>query len=336
MRLAFVSLFGLLVGCGGGDGVSINSDQNNFCQQIADVACHNMYQCCTEGEIEQALNVSEPRTENQCRDDMQLACLRGAGNTLIDSIKAGRVTFDSQRMNDCLNAIVAPDSTCASVVATLPWKEACMNSAFVGTVATGGSCFFNHDCAGAPDSFCGPDQKCKQKPTAGFPCGTGCASQYYCVNGMCASKLAAGAPCQSTSQCAENLFCDLDATPMPVCAAKAGGGAACTSNLGCISGTCTPGQCKGTNSSCFKSTDCYSHCANSTISCTQSYQCATGTCMVGGNACTSNTNCTLTNDVCVFPVLCVPGECIGDPPVCTAAQYTVDYCDGTLTALPLL
>jgi hypothetical protein len=37
----------------------------------------------------------------------------------------------------------------------------------------------------------------------------------------------------------------------------------------------------------------------------------------------------------VFPVLCLPGDCVGEP-ICTAAQYSVDYCSNTISALPLL
>jgi hypothetical protein len=338
MRLAFVTGCALLVACGGGGNVDVSANQDNFCTEIAEVACHNFYQCCSEGEIEDLLGVSEPRTEGQCRDDLELFCARGMGNSLLDSIKEGRVTFDSARMNDCLNSLIAPEDSCATVVDAVPWKEACMETAFVGTVATGGNCFFSHDCAGAPDSFCGPKQKCEQKPTAGFPCGTGCASQFFCgPSGTCVAKGAMGAPCTSADSCQKDLYCDFVTNPsMPVCSTKVPGGSACTGNDSCASGTCIPGRCMGTNSICYTDTNCGSHCANSTLSCTTSSQCSSGTCSVGGNTCTSDLSCTSgTGDMCVFPVLCVPGDCVGDP-VCTAAITTVDYCDGFVSSLPVL
>ncbi len=335
MRVAcLASVLALVVGCGGDDGVSINASENNVCDEIAEVACHNLYQCCAEGEIEDFLGVSEPRTEVQCREDVRRLCERRTG-TLNDSLDAGRVSFNAQLMNDCLGAIVAPQDTCATVVSVLPWTAACMNFAWVGTVATGGSCFFAHDCADEPDSFCGPNQKCQQKPTAGFPCGTGCASGFYCASGICQAKLAAGAPCSSTSQCGTDLFCDFEATPMPICTAEAAGGSTCRSNAGCVSGTCIPGQCMGTSSGCFDDTDCSSRCADDGSFCSTSASCALGTCSVGGNSCSSNSNCVAgSGDTCVFPVLCLPGDCIGDP-VCTAATITVDYCTGALDVLPL-
>jgi hypothetical protein len=338
MRLAFVSLFGLLVGCGD-ENINVAATQDNFCAEIAEVACHNMYQCCSEGEIENLLNVSEPRTEIQCREDLTLFCERGSGNALADSIKNNRVTFDATRMNDCLDTLVAPEGTCGAVVAELPWKTACMESAFAGTVATGGTCYFQHDCQGAPaNAYCAPNQKCTQKPTAGFPCSTAtpCADAFYCLNGICQTKLAAGAPCTSTSQCQTDLFCDFDALPMPVCTAKAPGGSPCNSAQGCSSGTCIPGTCMGTSQNCYRDTDCLSRCADDGTYCTTSATCALGTCSVGGNSCSSATNCTAgSGDTCVFPVLCLPGDCVGDP-ICTAAIYQVDYCDDTFAPLPLL
>lgn len=329
-----MSVLGLLAACGGDDGVSINASEDTFCDEIAEVACYNLYQCCTEGEIESFLDVSEPRTETQCREDVRRICDRRSG-TLVDSILAGRVTFDAARMNDCLNALVAPEDTCATVVTAVPWEEACMETAWVGAVPLDGSCFFAHDCAGAPDNFCAPNQRCTAKPTAGFPCGSGCASDFYCANGICQAKLAEGAPCLSSSQCEEDLFCDQTALPMPICTAKAPGGSACGSNAGCESGTCIPGQCMGTTAQCYRDTDCNSRCADDGSFCSTSADCALGTCSVGGNACASDSNCVSgAGDTCVFPVLCLPGDCIGDP-VCTAKTLTVDYCTGALNQLPL-
>ena len=61
--------------------------------------------------------VTEPRTENQCREDYTRSCDRNA-QELNDSIKAGRVNLDAARLNDCLNAVLAPGS---SVSTALPW-----------------------------------------------------------------------------------------------------------------------------------------------------------------------------------------------------------------------
>jgi len=331
MRIALIAVLGVVVGCGD-DGVSVGTNEDNFCDEIADVVCHNIYQCCTESEIESYLDLSEPRTELQCREDVARRCDRQAPD-IRDSLAAGRVQFDAARLNDCLNAVVAPDGTCSQVVTELPWKEACAEAPWVGTVQTMGTCFFNHDCAGYPDSFCGPDQKCKAKPTAGFPCGTGCASDYYCVSttGTCAQKGTAGAPCAGTNHCAKDLYCDFNATPSPVCAAKQGGGAACRDDLACLSSDCVPGQCMGQSAgfTCFDDSDCDSVCANNPFqTCDAAEDCSPGNCSISGTSCTTSLPCAGgTGDNCVYPVMCTPATCVGEP-VCTSQTLVADYCYG--------
>ena len=341
MRISFLAILMLAVGCGGSGSVNVDADEDNVCGEIAEVACHNLYQCCAEGEIEDFLGVSEPRTELQCRDDIEVICERRAG-TLAFSIQEGRVRFDKELMNTCLDALVAPDNTCVSVVSKLPWVDACMNSAWIGTVAVDQTCLFAHDCAGGADAFCAPNQKCKMLPTAGFPCAAGaCASQFFCMTGVCAPRVAAGAMCTSTAQCQKDLFCDTTVSPA-VCAAKAPGGAACTSDFGCQSNDCIPGQCMGTTQTCFTDTQCGSRCANNpNRSCATSANCGAGNCQTAGTCCglecpinpTVFQNCP-TGDTCVFPVQCLPGDCIGDP-VCTVATFDVDWCTDPLSQLPL-
>jgi hypothetical protein len=153
--------------------------------------------------------------------------------------------------------------------------------------------------------------------------------------GVCQARLGVGSPCTSTSACQDELFCDTTVTPMPLCAARQTGGEACTSDLACESGNCVPGQCMGTFIECYTDMQCGSRCADDGSICTTSAQCATGTCSVSGTSCSSDANCLGgAGDTCVFPVLCLPGDCIGDP-VCTARTLTVDYCTGALSALPL-
>jgi len=335
MRVALIAVLGLVVGCGD-DTVNVSTSDENFCSQIAEVICHNMYQCCTEAEIEGRLDVTEPRTELQCREDIEVRCDRGAAD-VRDSLKAGRATFDPNRLNDCLNAILAPTDVCAEVVTETPWKLACKDSPWVGTVATGGTCFFNIDCAGGVDSFCGPDQKCKAKPTAGFPCGSGCASDFYCApNATCAAKVALGGPCPTFNACQTDLYCDQNGTPFivtdDVCAAKGGGGVACNTDNGCISNDCVPGQCQGQSASftCFSDLDCDGHCGDDGSFCDADSDCGFGTCQVSGATCSEFSPCQMTTpydstNICHYTVQCLPGDCIGDP-VCTAQTLIADYC----------
>lgn len=329
-RIAITYL--LVAGCGG-DGLDINANQDNVCSEIAKVACHNMYQCCSEAEIEDFLGVSEPRTEEQCHFDVTVICERNLA-TLDWSIAEGRASFDAAVMNACLDALVAPEGICASVESALPWAEACMNAAWVGTVADGGECYYSYECAGA-DSYCNAGRTCASLPGDGQPCSPqGCASGLFCNAGTCDALLTAGSPCTSNFQCDAGLFCDFDAVT-PVCAALRAPGDACTSNSMCASFQCLPGTCSGTNQTCYANDDCFGHCEDDNSFCFDASDCGNGTCSVNNVPCQSDFDCTGgVGDVCNFTTLCLPAECLGDP-VCGEAFFTVDYCDDALVALPL-
>lgn len=329
MRVALISVFGLLATACGEDGVSVSTSESNFCDEIAEVGCHNVYQCCTEGEIEGYLGVQDPRTELQCREDIKVRCERKYFG-VVDSIREGRVSFDSAKLDACLRAFVAPDGVCSDLAMEVPWTEVCKENPFVGQVAIGGTCLFSYDCAGSPkDTFCGTDQKCKAKPTAGFPCQSGqCANGFYCAsnNNTCAPRVALGAPCTQSNQCADNLFCDFAATT-PVCAEPKAGGEMCTSDAGCKSDQCVPGQCVGGNQfdTCYKDADCDKRCGGTGQICSVPSDCGNGTCTNFGTSCNQFTTCP-SGSTCVYTTDCVATKCEGTP-VCTLEYVGVDYCE---------
>lgn len=234
-----------LLGCGGG-GVDISTDQNNVCDQVAEVACHNAYQCCSEGEIERLLNVTDPRSENECRSDISRRCIRSIA-ALDYGIDQKHVRFDSKIMNDCLNSLVAPGDTCATLASALPWTEACMNSAWIGLVEDSGACLSSAECA-SKDSFCGANQTCIARPTEGQACNfstgvTGCASGFFCLGGTtCRAQAAAGGACTSLSGCLDGLFCDTTTLP-GACAPLRAPGETCTNSAACTSAQCNLGTC---------------------------------------------------------------------------------------------
>lgn len=324
-----------LVACGGGVDVSTNAD--NVCSEVAEVACHDLYRCCAEGEIERFLGVSDPRTEPQCKEDVTRTCARKIA-PLDEAISAKRVKFDSGTMNHCLESLVAPDDACATVETALPWTEACMNKAWVGLVADGGQCFQSFECA-SKDSVCAPNQTCVAKATAGQPCGQfGCATGLYCQNltgaPTCQPQLAEGQPCTSTTQCQEKLFCDtFSATP--TCVAPKDGGQTCTSSTGCKSADCLTGTCAGSTTQCASSASCGRKCTNTGLTCTVDSTCGNGTCSV-----TTAMMCNLTGmncpvgEFCNFPPRCQPVECTGR--VCSQSQLVVDYCTNAISEISSL
>src|ERR1041384_2032170 len=261
--------------CGGDDGgsrPSVSTSEDTVCDAVADVACFNMFQCCSEGEIEAALHVSDPRTESECRDDVRAICERQKA-TIDFSVKNNRVTFDAKVMNACLQAFVAPDDgTCATIAAMLPWAEPCLESAWTGTVATGGACDFQIECA--QDNVCNSGRICTALPTGGMAWVNGaCAGGLYCNAGTCRPQVAEGGVCASTIQCQKGFFCDTSA-PTSTCTKLHPIGEKCTGAATCApGGTCLPGTCAGTTATCFTNTGCTAHCANSNVACTVGFAC---------------------------------------------------------------
>lgn len=339
MRHKFVIAFLFMAACGGDGKPQIGANKDNVCSQIASVTCYNLYQCCSEGQIESFLRVSDPRTEAECITDVTRLCDQQIG--LVDaSIKAGRVTFDSAAMNACLKALVAPDGTCSSVGSMLPWTTACMNPAWVGTVAAGGMCTHGFECANPTSAYCAPNQVCTALPTEGMPCAvaggvTECASGFFCGGGTCHAQVAAGGMCNSNQQCQKGNFCN-NAQPR-VCEAVHSAGQACTGSASCQSNQCLPGVCSGTTASCFTSADCQfngGHCSNNpNMFCNTDGTCGAGTCSVGGTACTAQAQCTGAGNTCVFPNTCILSTCTGNI-VCADTQVEADYCTNAVTAIP--
>jgi hypothetical protein len=330
MRARLIAI-AFLFGCGG-SGVDISTNQDNVCDQVAEVACHNLYQCCSEGEIEKFLAVSDPRTESECRVDFSRRCARSIAS-LDFGISQKHLKFDAKTMNTCLDALLAPSSTCATIESALPWTDACMDSAWVGLVDDGGDCLSKAECA-SKDSFCSSSQKCTALPGDGQPCGAfGCATGTFCSAGTCRAQVAAGAACTSSIQCLKGLFCDVVAMPA-ACAPLRAPGETCTADATCTSNHCNPGTCAGSTTQCLTKNSCSSRCANSNNFCITDGDCAPGTCSMTPTQCTAGNPCVGVGNTCVFPVKCNPAECVGDV-VCAEPHVVVDYCQGALNDLPV-
>jgi hypothetical protein len=331
MRAAIAwGVFVVVTGCGG-NGPDISTTQDNVCDQVASVACFDMYQCCAEGEIERFLGVSDPRTIDQCHEDVQTLCERQLAQINF-SVKNKHLKFDSKIMNDCLDLLVAPDGTCVTVSSMLPWTDACMASAWTGAVGDGDACDFADECS--KDSFCNTSRVCTTLPGDGMPCGVqGCATGLYCAT-TCHPLLAVGGTCTLSTQCQKGLFCDTVDTH--VCTPLHAVGEACNGNNSCTSETCLPGTCANSTISCTSATSCAQHCADNNAPCGVDANCGNGLgiCSVGGAACSVVAPCAGVGNMCVFPVKCQHDACLGNV-VCAEAHTFVDYCQGAISALPL-
>jgi len=325
MRIAIALTALVVAGCGGDGRPEISTTQDSVCSDLAEVACFDIYQCCSEGEIEATLGLHEARTQTECNDDVNALCERQLA-TYRFSIKNKRVKFDAKLMNACLAAFVAPKDTCSSIAATKPWTEACADSAWTGTVDNGGACDYAYECG--TDSFCSSNRVCTAKPGDGMACSQqGCATGLFCNAGTCRPLLASGAVCIANAQCQKGLFCDLPGTG--TCLAQHANGEACTTSAACTSATCLPGTCAGIPNTCFANTACSAHCADDNSFCTDDSSCQAGTCSISAAQCSTLTPCAIGAGTCVFPVKCLPAQCVG-PVVCADPHVVVDYCQDPL------
>jgi len=327
----------VICGCndssGGSQPPSIASTQQNVCDQVAAVACYNWYRCCSEGEIERNLGVTDPRTGAQCLEDVNRMCLRKLAGVNYSS-EQGRVTFENTRMDSCLKALLVPEESCTTVDQMLPWASACMEAAWVGMVGVGGECTYSYECADETVNYCAPNRTCTPRPTAGQPCDTGCATGLYCNLGKCAAQLGVGGPCTVSTQCVKDLFCDLS-QPAPVCTPLRQPGEACVGNDSCKYKSCLPGTCAGTATACYLNSQCYGRCANNGANCTIDAQCGVGHCSIATTMlCNYPTDCSTAQGTCVFPYTCMPPTCQGNV-VCADVTMQIDYCTDTLSSLPL-
>jgi hypothetical protein len=337
MRTAIaLGAFVALLGCDN-KSPDVSTTQDNICDQVAQVACFDYFQCCSEGEIETFLNLKDPPTQTQCEDDTRTRCERT--RAAIDfSIENKRVKFDAKSMNACLQAFVAPDGTCAKLSDMLPWTQACMDAGFSGIVEAGSACDFDYECV--KDAFCDGSRNCKALLTTGMPCLTTaqCASDLFCAPGaapICQPKLAKGATCTTATLCAEGLYCDTQDTQ--TCVAFGDIGQACSGDATCTSETCLSGSCTDTGALCGSKFECSGRCSNAaTTTCSADSTCnigINGVCSGTVTACASQFNCPA-GSACVFPNKCMHTECTGA--VCAEQHVVVDYCQGVHGSLPFV
>jgi hypothetical protein len=248
----------------------------------------------------------------------------GNGKIVYDASAAGRCADLFNMISSCNRSEIEP---------ILQQAQAACNDVFKGTVAAGGACFFNEECASA---------SCQKTGCAGACCAGACTAVVAPIpvggdcsvvqpNQSCASgsachvdaqtgnatcvvlPTAVGAACTDTPGCDPSLYCDADATTgVGTCKRGAATGATCNPALGSLScddarDTCdittslctapTPvgGACDPTNlSNCVG----YASCSSATSTCQA--RAKTGeACGTNGQSCLTDLTCDTTTGTCV-------------------------------------
>jgi hypothetical protein len=215
------------------------------------------------------------------------------------AITAGRVAYDDSKARACIAAIQAASCPALETTVSSPNCQAALK----GTVANGGACYGDQDCA------------------AGACTGLTCP-------GTCVAWLAAGAACGQAvaAQCGPGLDCQLNADFVTgTCLATSGAGGACPCNDGLYCDTNRVCQNKKTTGACTGS------------ECALGYACVAGSCraLVGlGSPCTPATGNSAGATECGFMgAYCDPAtsRCIEWPVVGQSCAVSLGcktgYCD---------
>lgn len=243
---------------------------------------------------------------------------------------AGRVRVDSANAASCLSTFQAAAAACMDV--DVAFNSSACQAAITGTVATGGACFADVDCAaGTCDTSVACPGVCIAFLTAGQPCTTGkavCGLGLACdgATGTCAQLSATGGPCP----CLPGNYCGVgtsdggtsDAGTGTCVARKTSGPCTivdqCAFGTICAQATCTPYV--GVGAACVPSPDITacglgSYCDPGTSKCVawpvigQSCAvfpfCQTGYCDNGTSICTA---LKAPGASCASPLECQPGN----------------------------
>ena len=306
--LSFVGIVAMAA-CGGGGGVSAE----DYPDALADARCKNLVAC--EGQPD----------SSTCADSLVFA-----GNdleTILADIASGKVKYDESQAKKCLDEVKA--AGCSFDGFQNGTDSAC-NHVFTGTVAMGGACFTDVECAGGAscaqtDQNCDPSTACcagtcgapEPAPVAiGGACSdsSGCQGAAFCKApasgsgmGTCTALLTTeGAPCEDLDACVDPMYCDLDfQTFMGVCTKAAASGATCDNStlLPCADGR---DYCDATTMKCVRAADVGAACPDG-VDCVGYAACVNGTCVakpgLGGT-------CVVDQDPsCLGTLECTGGKC---------------------------
>jgi hypothetical protein len=307
----------LAVGCGGGSGGgSIPFDQLE--PTLLAAACHLNVLCGTFPDT--ATCMASLYVKPHFLD------------TIGPDIASGKVVYDGAKARACVDMVNAITSCDRTALAGLALDPVCGNdTAFKGTVAAGGPCFFLEECAGGAncqktDSTCTTNQCCAGTcvaPPAPVAVGADCTTA-TCVTGSvcvfdgtttpatetCQIPGGVGAPCVSISNCTNPLYCD---TTSKTCKSPVATGGACDptmGSLGCDSPTdvCDPttmvctnrlglrSACDPTNNTCVS----YAACDATTSTCVERPVAGASCDPTNGPSCLTGT-CDATSMLCTLP-----------------------------------
>ncbi len=253
-------------GMGGMGGLGSTLDLTNFCAVTADLLCDARQDCCLS---------SHGFIPADCRQNYLDDCAMD-----IADVIATQKTFDPTHIDECKDGLERIFSTCTPTAAETLEEFAALRACgliFQGQKTQGQTCARDSDCRQSTDptvSFtCGGLLQfiglgtCRRATVRaeGGACEVGagadalvlCEPGLWCdvtadigvgtppFQGICQPAAPVGDSCALVGgfdiQCGIGAYCDVAATPSPVCAAGQPGGSACNEGNECSSLVCNPG-----------------------------------------------------------------------------------------------
>jgi hypothetical protein len=296
-----------VIGCGGGGGVSIGA----LPDELEDAQCKNAVACQGIADKMTCENAIDFDNEDY--------------RTIKAGVDDGTIKYDADKAGDCVDSFGNTDCSFAGFHDENPCEDI-----FTGTVATGGACVIDEQCANGGECVvagsCDPEVTCctgacmgslLESPVGG-PCGDEthvCALDAYCKTsetgpGTCTAVITAeGAACEDIDACANPMYCNV-LTAMPTCKKPAASGATC-SRMDLLPCTDSREYCDATSLKCTPRVAVGGACS-AQLPCVGFASCIGGSCMAdlpAGAACQN----TATSPDCAGNLECTNGTCALPP-----------------------
>ena len=233
----------------------------NYCNQVSEVACWNMWNCCTGYEIEEMLGITISVEPRECRRDVKLICEDNLAVILWAAFK-GSVRLDEEKATACMQSMLLAGE-CFQHVSEVPWERWCDEEHWLGTLQPGNECLYSFECVDG--AYCAADRKCKAFPKRDQECEAYiCAPGLFCDprDGRCEDQKSSGQECWDDTWCDDGLYCQFDEEGQGTCMGLKSLGVGCKGHYQCESMFCIPGLCHN-GGECFEDSDCLGSCSGS-------------------------------------------------------------------------
>lgn len=272
-----------------------------------------------------------------CQQMPDVATCKGATHiddyiaTLVADSKSKKITYDEGQAGTCIDYFKS--ASCSFTGFHGPANPC--TTVFKGTVAAGGACFVDEDCAGsgtcqATDPNCDSSAMCcpgtcmaaAQKVAIGGDCSNApCVDNAACsfnTNKCVALATTAGAACDAVDGCADPMVCNIDFTKQPymgTCITPAAHGATCDPNA-LIACADNRDYCDPTAKTCTSAIAVGQTCT-AQQTCVGYADCTNGSCAAragSGQACMAGSGSGAgSGGNCLGDLTCTSGSCAAPP-----------------------